>query len=72
MPGGTCGAEGARQGTRGVNAVRRPPKHGLEKSPKQSWNVIDSKSLLFLESPQSWNVYENKQVLRKSWNVQDK
>ena len=43
-----------------------------EKSSKQSWNVIDNKSLLFLEVAESWNVYENKQVTQKSWNVIDK
>jgi hypothetical protein len=38
----------------------RPGRCHPKKIQKQSWNVYDNKSLLFLESPQSWNVYENK------------
>jgi hypothetical protein len=36
-----------------------------QKTQKQSWNVNDNKSLLFLESPQSWNVHENKDSYAK-------
>jgi hypothetical protein len=48
-------------GKRGLSYdFRFPLFPAPEKIQKQSWNVYDNKSLLFLESPQSWNVYENK------------
>jgi hypothetical protein len=52
--------------------TKGPSFRDEEKSSKQSWNVIDNKSLLFLEVAESWNVYENKQVTQQSWNVIDK
>jgi len=43
---------------------------GFGQVEKLSWNVIDNKSLLFLESLESWNVIEI-ELLKKGWNVVD-
>jgi hypothetical protein len=62
-------ARGARRrpGTKDRRKMesRRSGTLTAQKIQKQSWNVHDNKSLLFLESPQSWNVYENKDSYAK-------